>query len=173
MTALPRDQPRSAEFNATQSLRHEAVKLLVNAKSEVSSSVRSACCYVPSCTNLPIDCAHVHTETDRDMGLKASDCWAISLCRQHHIKQHQIGETAFEKRHCAAMRNWRWNLRGDHRIGRNLVSLEQNHGSPKTGEFKNELTSERLGQRGKRPAVEGGDPAAPTAESPFRGTHAA
>ena len=33
------------------------------------------------------------------MSLKPSDQWSISLCRHHHLEQHQIGERAFERRH--------------------------------------------------------------------------
>lgn len=66
--------------------------------------VRRHHCCVPGCTNLPVDCAHVHADTDGGMGLKPSDKWTISLCRTHHIEQHQIGEAAFEKRHKIEMR---------------------------------------------------------------------
>ena len=66
--------------------------------------VRRHHCCVPGCTKLPIDCAHIHTDTDGGMALKPSDRWTISLCRHHHIEQHQIGEAAFEKRHGIDMR---------------------------------------------------------------------
>jgi hypothetical protein len=41
----------------------------------------------------------VRKGTDGGQGLKPSDRWAISLCREHHAEQHRIGETAFEKRY--------------------------------------------------------------------------
>lgn len=61
--------------------------------------VRRHRCCVPGCQGRPIDCAHVRTDTDGGVGLKPSDRWSISLCRDHHIEQHQIGETAFERRY--------------------------------------------------------------------------
>lgn len=33
------------------------------------------------------------------MGLKPSDSWCISLCRAHHLEQHEVGETAFEAKY--------------------------------------------------------------------------
>jgi hypothetical protein len=48
---------------------------------------------------MPIECAHVRSGTDGGVGLKPSDCWAISLCEHHHREQHSIGERAFEQRH--------------------------------------------------------------------------
>ena len=61
--------------------------------------VRRHRCCVPGCLNTPIECAHVRTGTDGGAGLKPSDRWAISLCRDHHREQHRIGEKAFEKRY--------------------------------------------------------------------------
>ena len=66
--------------------------------------VRRHHCCVPGCDKLPIECAHVHRNTDGGMGLKPSDRWTISLCRGHHIEQHQMGEQAFETRHGIDMR---------------------------------------------------------------------
>lgn len=31
------------------------------------------------------------------MGVKPSDAWTVSLCRDHHSEQHRIGEPAFER----------------------------------------------------------------------------
>jgi hypothetical protein len=44
-----------------------------------------------------IECAHVRTGTDGGVGIKPSDKWCISLCKECHARQHQIGEEAFEK----------------------------------------------------------------------------
>ena len=58
--------------------------------------VRShACCGCGSVS--AIECAHVRDGTDGGMGHKPSDRWTISLCRDCHSRQHQIGEAAFEK----------------------------------------------------------------------------
>ena len=53
-----------------------------------------ACCGCGSMT--AIECAHVRDGTDGGMGLKPSDRWTISLCRDCHSEQHRIGEEAFE-----------------------------------------------------------------------------
>lgn len=46
-----------------------------------------------------IECAHVRTGTDGGMGIKPSDEWCISLCRDCHGEQHRIGEASFEALH--------------------------------------------------------------------------
>ena len=61
--------------------------------------VRRHHCCVPGCLRRPIECAHVRRETDGGIGLKPSDRWSISLCREHHIEQHAMGEMAFEGRY--------------------------------------------------------------------------
>jgi hypothetical protein len=61
--------------------------------------IRRHHCSVPGCTSTPIECAHVRSGTDGGIGLKPSDKWAISLCRDHHREQHQLGEREFQKRH--------------------------------------------------------------------------
>lgn len=66
--------------------------------------VRSHECSVPGCKGLPIEVAHVRTGTDGGMGMKPSDNWTISLCREHHQEQHNIGEPAFEARHRVDMK---------------------------------------------------------------------
>ena len=43
-----------------------------------------------------IECAHVRSETDGGTGYKPSDKWCVSLCRDCHRRQHQIGEGPFE-----------------------------------------------------------------------------
>lgn len=65
--------------------------------------VRShACCACGSQT--AIECAHVRVGTDGGTGLKPSDRWTISLCKDCHSRQHQIGEPAFEMEHKINMR---------------------------------------------------------------------
>lgn len=59
--------------------------------------VRKHACCVPGCKGVPIEAAHVRSGTDGGMGLKPSDIWVISLCRDHHSRQHQVGEAAFER----------------------------------------------------------------------------
>jgi len=38
------------------------------------------------------------------MGIKPSDRWTISLCRDCHSEQHRIGEGPFERRHTINMK---------------------------------------------------------------------
>lgn len=54
-----------------------------------------ACCGCGSET--AIECAHVRTGTDGGIGVKPSDKWCISLCRDCHETQHRLGEPNFEK----------------------------------------------------------------------------
>jgi len=44
-----------------------------------------------------IECAHVRTGTDGGTGIKPSDRWTISLCKECHTRQHAMGETTFEQ----------------------------------------------------------------------------
>lgn len=44
-----------------------------------------------------IEAAHVRTGTDGGTGLKPGDNWVIPLCGIHHSRQHQLGETSFER----------------------------------------------------------------------------
>jgi hypothetical protein len=67
--------------------------------------VRGHQCSVPSCMLMPIECAHVRTGTDGGTGIKPSDRWCISLCRDHHAEQHQIGEGPFERLHKIKMKD--------------------------------------------------------------------
>lgn len=61
-----------------------------------------ACCGCGS--TAAIECAHVRVGTDGGTGIKPSDRWTISLCRDCHSEQHQIGEPEFERRHKINMR---------------------------------------------------------------------
>jgi hypothetical protein len=47
----------------------------------------------------PIEAAHVRTGTDGGTGIKPSDRWVISLCRDCHHNQHALGEAPFERLH--------------------------------------------------------------------------
>ena len=66
--------------------------------------VRRHHCCVPECLNVPIECAHVRTGTDRGIGLKPSDRWTVSLCSAHHAEQHRIGEGSFERLYALDLR---------------------------------------------------------------------
>lgn len=48
---------------------------------------------------MPIEVAHVRTAATAGTGIKSSDAFTLSLCRDHHAEQHRIGQQTFEKRH--------------------------------------------------------------------------
>lgn len=66
--------------------------------------VRGHGCSVPGGEGRPIECAHVRGGTDGGMGMKPSDAFCISLCREHHTEQHRIGEGEFERRYAIDLR---------------------------------------------------------------------
>jgi hypothetical protein len=65
--------------------------------------VRSHHCSVPGCQLMPIEVAHVRRGCGGGVGVKTSDAFTLSLCREHHSEQHRIGEQSFEKRHGFSM----------------------------------------------------------------------
>lgn len=54
-----------------------------------------ACCACGS--TVAIECAHVRTGTDGGTGIKPSDRWCISLCKDCHQRQHVMGEDTFSR----------------------------------------------------------------------------
>jgi hypothetical protein len=52
---------------------------------------------------MPIEVAHVRRGAGGGIGIKTSDAFTLSLCREHHAEQHRIGEQSFEKRHGFSM----------------------------------------------------------------------
>lgn len=57
--------------------------------------VRSHECCVPGCTARPIEFAHVRNGSGAGMGQKPDDFRGVSLCAEHHRRQHSIGEQYF------------------------------------------------------------------------------
>jgi hypothetical protein len=47
---------------------------------------------------MPIECAHVRRASTAGVGIKSSDAFCLSLCREHHRESH-MGEQTFEKRY--------------------------------------------------------------------------
>lgn len=47
---------------------------------------------------MPIECAHVRRAANSGTGMKPSDAYTVSLCREHHAESHR-GEKTFEARH--------------------------------------------------------------------------
>lgn len=78
--------------------RNKARRVLLACPAHRAWVRRHHCC-VPGCQAVPIECAHVRSDTDGGMGLKPSDKWVVSLCAAHHRQQHQIGERGFEAKH--------------------------------------------------------------------------
>jgi hypothetical protein len=60
--------------------------------------IRGHQCCVSGCAGRPIECAHVNTAGNSGMGMKASDAFTVSLCRDHHAEAHR-GEETFEAAH--------------------------------------------------------------------------
>lgn len=60
--------------------------------------VRTHYCSVPGCQLMPIECAHVRRAANAGTGMKPSDAYTVSLCREHHAESHR-GEKTFEARH--------------------------------------------------------------------------
>ncbi len=54
-----------------------------------------ACCGCGSTT--AIECAHVRSGTGGGTGIKPSDKWCVSLCKECHTWQHRVGEATFER----------------------------------------------------------------------------
>ncbi len=94
MALPPRRKPARAGIERSKPLRSPAHL----------KWVRSHACSVAGCQGEPIEAAHVRTGTDGGTGMKPSDCWVISLCRDHHAEQHAVGEKAFEAQHRLNMR---------------------------------------------------------------------
>jgi hypothetical protein len=50
-------------------------------------------------SEVAVECAHVRTGTDGGTGIKPSDKWCISLCKDCHAEQHILGEASFAFKH--------------------------------------------------------------------------
>jgi hypothetical protein len=61
-------------------------------------------CCVPACQLMPIECAHVRSAATAGVGMKSSDAFCLSLCREHHAEAHRIGERTFEAKHGIKLR---------------------------------------------------------------------
>lgn len=83
-----------------------------------------ACCACGS--TVAIECAHIRVGTDGGTGIKPSDRWCISLCKECHSDQHRIGEQTFERR-----------------AGISLVSLAEEFFAKSPHRFKLEPRDER------------------------------
>src|SRR5215472_16025544 len=57
--------------------------------------VRSHQCSVPGCRGGDIDVAHLRSVDNAGMSQKPHDAFGASLCRVHHIEQHNMGIDAF------------------------------------------------------------------------------
>src|SRR5688500_13568130 len=84
-------------MNFPQRIKHDSGKKNAGKRSPAHRAwVRGhACCACGS--SAAIECAHVRVGTDGGVGAKPSDRWCISLCKDCHSRQHQIGEPSFER----------------------------------------------------------------------------
>ena len=57
--------------------------------------VRSHQCCIEGCQDMPIEAAHVRIGSGAGIGQKPDDWRAVSLCRDHHARQHEVGERTF------------------------------------------------------------------------------
>lgn len=57
--------------------------------------VRSHFCCIEGCQDMPIEAAHVRIGSGAGIGQKPHDFRAVSLCKAHHAKQHEVGERTF------------------------------------------------------------------------------
>ena len=57
--------------------------------------VRSHRCCVPGCNAGDTDFAHLRSAENAGMSQKPHDAFGVSLCRVHHIEQHNMGIDAF------------------------------------------------------------------------------
>lgn len=60
--------------------------------------IRGHRCCVPGCLEVPIECAHVRRSSNSGTGIKPSDAFTVSLCKEHHAESHR-GEKTFEAKH--------------------------------------------------------------------------
>lgn len=66
--------------------------------------VRSHYCSVPGCECSQIECCHWRSAANAGTAQKPPDWFTLPLCFAHHREQHEIGQTAFEKRYGIVMR---------------------------------------------------------------------
>lgn len=61
------------------------------------SWVRKHACSIKGCEASPIEFAHLRTAANSGTGLKPSDAFGLSLCREHHRRGHDIGHDAMAR----------------------------------------------------------------------------
>ena len=59
------------------------------------SFIRQHHCSVSGCMELPIEVAHVRMGSGAGLGQKPDDFRTVPLCRDHHARQHEVGERTF------------------------------------------------------------------------------
>ena len=61
--------------------------------------VKSHGCCVPECQASRVDFAHLRSAANAGMAQKPHDMFGISLCRDHHREQHNLGADAFGRKY--------------------------------------------------------------------------
>lgn len=57
--------------------------------------VRAHGCSVEGCGGRPIEAAHVRRGSGAGIGQKPDDWRCVALCKEHHTRQHEVGEETF------------------------------------------------------------------------------
>ena len=66
--------------------------------------VKSHGCCVPGCGATSVDFAHLRSSGNAGMGQKPHDIFGVSLCRNHHDEQHNLGLDAFDRKYAIDLR---------------------------------------------------------------------
>jgi hypothetical protein len=61
--------------------------------------VKSHGCCVPGCDATSVDFAHLRSAANAGMSQKPHDIFGVSLCRDHHAEQHNLGVDAFDRKY--------------------------------------------------------------------------
>lgn len=59
------------------------------------SHVRAHGCSIEGCAGRPIEVAHVRFGSGAGISQKPDDWRTVSLCKDHHTRQHEVGERTF------------------------------------------------------------------------------
>lgn len=57
--------------------------------------VRAHACSIEGCAGRPIEAAHVRRGSGAGIGQKPDDWRVVALCKDHHSRQHEVGEDTF------------------------------------------------------------------------------
>ena len=61
--------------------------------------VKAHGCCVPGCEAQSVDFAHLRSARNAGKDQKPHDIFGVSLCRDHHAEQHNLGVDAFDRKY--------------------------------------------------------------------------